>query len=150
MNSDTEFVLSIQKLCKSWGDNINDNPSFDFPDKNGIYNICTSCGDSMKYLKLDVTRCEDKVKFTRKVRCNSCNFYLCKINNEQECLWCLGGRKKQNHLKYPLRFGKYKEKTGAFVLQNDFSYCKFISELTDGVGNSHLASTTRQLIINKK
>ena len=140
MNAD----LIVKEICKSCGENINDNFSIDFPNKNIEFDICNFCGDKMKYLKIDLThgQCgEDKVKFTRVLRCDSCNFNLCKINNKQICLWCLGCKQ----LKYNVSFGNYRGKTHAFVLQRDFKYCKHISNLSD-YDESILTHLTRLII----
>lgn len=41
----------------------------------------------MKYLEKDLIK--DKIKFMRKIRCDNCNFRICKINDNSVCLWCL-------------------------------------------------------------
>ena len=45
----------------------------------------------MKYLDKDLSN--DKVKFIKKIRCITCGFRICKINNNQTCLWCLNDNK---------------------------------------------------------
>jgi len=102
------------KLCK--GDM--EHECFHFPNKNGDIDICEDCGDYMKYLEKDLIK--DKIKFMRKIRCDNCNFRICKINDNSLCLWCLNDDKI---LRHTVLYGKYNGKTHAFVLQNDFSYC---------------------------
>lgn len=111
------------KLCK--GDMIQG--CFHFPNKNGNIDVCGKCGEYMKYLENDLIK--DKINFIRKIRCDNCNFRICKINGNSICLWCLND---DLILRHKVLYDKYNEKTHAFVLQNDFSYCinqiSFITE----------------------
>jgi hypothetical protein len=91
---------------------------FYFPNKDGNIDVCRNCGDYMKYLENDLIK--DKIKFIRKVRCEKCNFRICKINGKSVCLWCLND---DIILRHTILYDKYSGKTHAFVLQNDFSYC---------------------------
>ena len=102
------------KLCKG----VMANECFDFLNKNGNIDVCGNCGDYMKYLEKDLLK--DKIKFIRKLRCDNCNFRVCKINGNSVCLWCLND---DIILRHKVLYGKYTGKTHAFVLQNDFSYC---------------------------
>ena len=102
------------KLCKG----VMANECFDFLNKNGNIDVCGNCGDYMKYLEKDLLK--DKIKFIRKLRCDNCNFRVCKINGNSVCLWCLND---DIILRHKVFYGKYTGKTHAFVLQNDFSYC---------------------------
>ena len=72
----------------------------------------------MKYLENDLVK--DKIKFIKKIRCENCNFLICKINGNSVCLWCLND---DIILRHKVLYHKYTGKTHAFVLQNDFSYC---------------------------
>lgn len=91
---------------------------FYFPNKDGICDICSDCGSYMKYLDNDLVK--DKIKFIRKIRCHNCNYRICKINDKEICLWCLND---DIILRHKILYNKYKGKTHAFVLQNDFDYC---------------------------
>jgi DNA-directed RNA polymerase subunit RPC12/RpoP len=102
------------KLCKGYmGQGC-----FHFPNIKGNIDICENCGDYMKYLEIDLVK--DKIKFMRKIRCDNCNFRICKINDKSVCLWCLND---DIILRHKVLYDKYNGKTHAFVLQNDFSYC---------------------------
>jgi len=90
----------------------------DFPNKDGNIDVCGNCGDYMKYLQNDLIK--DKIKFMRKIRCEKCNFRICKINGNSACLWCLND---DIILRHKVLYHKYTGKTHAFVLHNDFSYC---------------------------
>ena len=111
------------KLCK--GDMKQG--CFNFLNKNGNIDICGNCGDYMKYLETDLVK--DKIKFMRKIRCDNCNFRICKINGNSVCLWCLND---DIILRHKVLYHTYSGKTHAYVLQNDFDYCMkqlaFISE----------------------
>ena len=72
----------------------------------------------MKYLENDLIK--DKIKFMRKIRCDNCNFRICKINCNSVCLWCLND---DIILRHKILYDKYSGKTHAFALQNDFGYC---------------------------
>jgi len=110
-----EIKKNYCKLCQS---KIKTVGCFHFLNKNDEIDICDSCGDHMKYLESDLIK--DKVKFMRKIRCENCNFRICKINNNSLCLWCLND---DIILRHRILYDKYNGKTHAFVLQNDFSYC---------------------------
>lgn len=110
-----DFEISKDcKLCK--GDMMN--VCFNFPNKNGDIDVCENCGNDMKYLQTDLVK--DKLKFIRKIRCDDCNFRICKINGHSVCLWCLDDDKI---LRHKILYDKYNGRTHAFVLQTDFSYC---------------------------
>lgn len=113
--------FEIANNCKSCKQ-VMTNGSFYFLNKNGNIDVCGTCGDYMKFLENDLLK--DKLKFLRKLRCDNCNFRVCKINGNSVCLWCLNDDKI---LRHKVMYGKYRGKTHAFVLQNDFSYC--ISEI---------------------
>ena len=106
------------KCCKLCQQKIEFNGSFIYTNKNGKVDVCNNCGDYMKYLDKDLVK--DKVKFIRKIRCDNCNFRICKINDKPTCLWCLND---DIILRHKVLYGIYKFKTHAFVLQNDFNYC---------------------------
>jgi len=115
----TKSVISIEitdacKSCKGYMDS----PCFQYPNKNGDDDICRNCGNNMEYLEKALVK--DKLKFMRKIRCDNCNFRICKINDNSVCLWCLHDDKILRHI---VLYGKYTGKTHAFVLQTDFSYC---------------------------
>jgi len=110
-----DFEISKEcKLCRR--DMIRG--CIDFPNKGGNIDVCGNCGDYMKYLENDLIK--DKIKFMRKIRCEKCNFRICKINGNSVCLWCLND---DIILRHKILYDKYSGKTHAFVLQNDFSYC---------------------------
>ena len=109
--------FEIAKDCKLCKGNMKQG-CFYFLNKNGNIDICGNCGDYMKYLETDLVK--DKIKFIRKIRCDNCNFLICKINGNSVCLWCLND---DIILRHKVLYDKYNGKTHAFVLQNDFSYC---------------------------
>jgi DNA-directed RNA polymerase subunit RPC12/RpoP len=112
-----DIETEICKLCKGdMGDG--GNGGIYFPNKDGNIDVCGNCGDYMKYLENDLVK--DKVKFIRKIRCENCNFRICKVNGDSLCLWCLND---DIILRHKILYGEYKGKTHAFVLQNDFIYC---------------------------
>lgn len=102
------------KLCKGDMEQV----CFDYPNKDGNIDVCEKCGNYMKYLDNDLVK--DKVKFIRKIRCENCNFRICKINENSVCLWCLND---DIILRHKVLYDIYSGKTHAFVLQNDFNYC---------------------------
>jgi hypothetical protein len=133
---------NICKLCKEQIKNIG---CFHFSNKNGNVDICDNCGDYMKYLETDLIK--DKVIFMRKIRCEKCNFRICKINNKILCLWCLNDDVILRHI---ISYDKYIGKTHAFVLQNDFTYCisqvKFRNE--NNYNTSKLTHLTQKVLNN--
>jgi len=109
--------FEISTYCKLCQENII-KECFYFTNKEGNIDVCGNCGDYMKYLENDLIK--DKIKFMRKIRCEKCNFRICKINGNPLCLWCLND---DIILRHKILYDKYNGKTHAFVLQNDFSYC---------------------------
>ena len=109
--------FEIAKACKLCQGDMN-NVSFYFTNKDGNIDVCENCGDYMKYLENDLVK--DKIKFMRKIRCEKCNFRICKINGDSVCLWCLND---DIILRHKILYEKYIGKTHAYVLQNDFDYC---------------------------
>jgi hypothetical protein len=108
------YIANECKLCNA----TMNNACVHFPNKDGTLDICEDCGDYMKYLENDLIK--DKIKFIRKIRCENCNFRICKINEKNCCLWCLNDDIIIGH---KLLYGKYIGKTHAYVLHNDFTYC---------------------------
>lgn len=108
-------------ICKSCNTPYTGNAHPYFPNKNNENDLCYSCDKNMYYLQQYLLK--DKVKFMRKIRCEDCNFRLCEIsyknNDYHVCLWCLD----RYACKYVVSYGKYKGRSHAFVLQNDFNYC---------------------------
>jgi hypothetical protein len=129
------------KLCKK---NMT-NGCVDYLNKKGDIDICGSCGDTMKYLEKDLLK--DKVKFMRKIRCNTCNFRICKINNNPVCLWCLNDDKILKHM---VLYDKYKGKTHAFVLHYDFNYCMIQVEYINkkNYNETKLTHLTKKILNN--
>lgn len=129
------------KLCKR----VMTNECFYFLNKKGNVDVCGNCGDYMKYLENDLLK--DKIKFIRKLRCENCNFRVCKINGNSVCLWCLND---DIILRHKVLYGKYSGKTHAFVLQNDFAYC--ISEIEFRNNNNYdetkLTHLTKKVLNN--
>jgi hypothetical protein len=109
--------------------------------------LCMYCETHMKYLDNDIVA--SKVKFIRKIRCDQCSFRVCNINNINTCLWCIGcdvpyfDNKRFN---WVFQYGKYKYKSYAYVLQNDFDYCKFMMKCRQ---ESQIAILTK-IIIDKQ
>ena len=79
------------------------------------------------YLHKDLLK--SGVKFIRKKRCE-CDFTLCNINNVETCLWCIDviAEKVYVSSKYIVGYGKYKIESIAYILINDYEYCKFMTE----------------------
>jgi hypothetical protein len=105
------------KLCnnqKMYGRKYKNNYNINM----NIIDVCDLCCDFMKYLEDDLIN--NGIKFIRKLRCNCCNFRICNIMNNPICLWCL---KESDILKHNILYGKYKWKSHAYVLYNDFNYC---------------------------
>ena len=125
------------KLCNGDMDKV----CFNFLNKNGNIDVCSGCGDYMEYLQKDLVK--DKLKFMRKIRCDNCNFRICKINDNSVCLWCLNDDIILRHI---VPYGKYNGKTHAFVLQNDFSYC--ISQIE--IRKQHNYDETKLTHLTKK
>jgi len=113
----TPMDFEIAKQCKLCNGDMK-HTCYIFPNKNGNIDVCGHCGDYMKYLEKDLIK--DKIKFARKIRCDECNFRICTINEKLICLWCLND---DIILRHTVLYDKYKGKTHAFVLYNDFSYC---------------------------
>jgi len=112
------------------------------------------CNDQIKYLERDyLPRKKDGIKYKKGKRCKKCNYKICYINNQLHCwiCWCLRagpgfynsshhiGDKNmyfQNNIRsiskynhYPcetISYGKYSGKMLAFILQQDFNYCKWL------------------------
>lgn len=76
----------------------------------------------MYYLSKNLLKAQ--VKFTKKIKCSDCGFRLCEINKKQTCLWCFNEHKLMT---YNITYGKYKNRAYAFILQNDFDYCMYIT-----------------------
>lgn len=138
--------FKIANKCKSCQTEIKNNWSYYFPNKDGYLDICESCGNYMKYLETDLVK--DKVKFIRKIRCDKCNFRICKINNKPVCLWCIND---DTILRHTVLYDEYHGKTHGFVLQNDFEYCiaqiKFRNK--QNLGNSKLTHLTKKILHNE-
>jgi len=107
-------LINECKLCKKTIIGL----CFYFSNKNGNCDMCSDCGNYMKYLDNDLVK--DKIKFIRKIRRRNCNYRICKINDKEICLWCLND---DIILRHKVLYNKYKGKTHAYVLQNDFDYC---------------------------
>ena len=127
-----------ETICKICHEKDGDD-GFDFPNENGDIDICGNCNGQIKYLEKDyIPGRKDGIKYIRKKRCNKCNFKLCYINNNIHCwlCWCLkegpafynsGSISRLNQ--YPqhiISFGKYSGKMLAFILQEDYTYCKWL------------------------
>ena len=109
--------------------------------------LCIYCETHMKYLDNDLVA--SKVKFVRKIRCEKCSFRVCNINNINTCLWCIGSDVpyfENKKFKWIFLYGKYKHKSYAYVLQNDFNYCKFMVKYKQ---DSQIAILTK-IIIDKQ
>ena len=134
----------MNKECKSCQGDMS-NGGIHFPNKEGTIDICESCDNYMKYLENDLVK--DKVKFIRKIRCEKCNFRICKINNNSICLWCLND---DIILRHRILYHPYSGKKHAYVLQNDFEYCinqlSFRSERK--LDESKLTHLTKKLLNN--
>lgn len=123
---------------------------FNYPNENGDIDLCKYCNDQIKYAEKDyLPGKRHGIKYIRKKRCKKCNFKLCYINNNIHCWMCwyltkgpgLGGSGPISKLnQYPLNtinFGKYSGENLAFILQEDYSYCKWLSS-TDYYKDSKL------------
>ena len=97
----------------------------------------------MKYLNDDLVK--DKVKFIRKIRCGTCNFRICKINNNNICLFCLTDNDYYDYkmLKQTVLYHKYKGRTHGYVLYIDFDYC---IEGIEKCPNSKLTHLTKMIL----
>jgi len=122
-------------------------PSFDFPNKMKIFDICSNCGDNMKLLHRDLQK--DGVKFIRKNRCDKCNFNICLINNKQVCLWCLND---DLILRHKVLYDIYNGRTHGFVLFTDFNYCvnQLIFRKAHNMNTSKLDHLTKKLLNNEE
>ncbi len=135
---DSQINTQIDILCKSCKQD-NNLYGFKFLNKEGNSDICSSCDDSMKYLEMDLIK--DKLKFIRKIRCDQCNFRICLINNQPICLWCLNDDIILRHI---ILYDKYKGKTHAYVLQNDFDYC--MNQIKCRYTDSKLTHLTKKVL----
>lgn len=128
------------KLCKRLELGLG---GYEFLNKYSKTDICSSCGDAMKYMNMDLVK--DKVVFKRKIRCDICNFRICEINSELHCLWCLDDDKI---LRHRVLYGKYVSRTHAYVLQNDFHYClqQIKYRDTKGFNDSKLTHLTKKVL----
>lgn len=145
VKSITELFIKKKKIvvyekcisCKE--DNINE--SFLNP------KLCMRCETHMKYL--DNILVASNVKFIRKIRCEKCCFRVCNINNINTCLWCIGSDVpyfENKRFNWVFKYGKYKYKSYAYVLQNDFIYCMYMMQNKE---DSQIAILTK-LIIDKQ
>tara|TARA_Y100000741_G_scaffold255571_1_gene196954 strand:+ start:741 stop:1319 length:579 start_codon:yes stop_codon:yes gene_type:complete len=145
-DDDETVYYETCKICKEkqsskpwlWGEC----QGFDYLNEKGECDICRNCSDQIKYLEKDyIPGRKDGIKYIRGKRCKNCNFKLCKINEKIHCwvCWCskrgpsgvLGdsGRPISKLNQYPkntINVGKYSGKMFAFILQEDYSYCKWL------------------------
>ena len=129
------------KACKLCQGNMNTSCHY-FLNKSGDADVCGNCGDYMKYLESDLVK--DKLKFLRKIRCEDCNFRICKINGNSTCLWCLND---DIILRHKVVYDTYAGKTHAFVLQNDFIYC--IAQTQRNTANETKLTHLTKKVLNK-
>lgn len=104
------------KLCNQNGLGLRG--GVEYPNKEGKIDICRECCDNMKQMDKELVK--DKVKFLNKIRCDTCNYRICKINSVNTCLWCLNSATLIRSKNY---FNKYNGKSNGFVLYYDFEYC---------------------------
>ena len=109
-------TIKVCKLCVV--ELTPDNTDNKYPNIDKVCDICWSCGCGLKKYEKELVN--DKVKFMRKIRCNTCNFRMCEINKTPVCMWCLDDTKIYY---FPIEYKEYKDRTYAYVMSNDFETC---------------------------
>ena len=120
--------IKLEREPTPWSCKSCEKPWEDFAhDRSCTTTLCGGWSDEMRYLATDLGK--DKVKFLAKVRCDSCTFRLCIVNDTPTCLWCLND---YPILKHTVSYGKHAGKTHAFVIVHDFPYCMWqLNRVTD-------------------